>query len=79
MVSEDAIFEFLETDLGLEVDGLDSADPLFSTGAVDSFALVSLILFLEREGGFRINPADVNLDNLDSVEKMLAFCERMAA
>lgn len=79
MLNEEAIFEFLETELGIDVGSLDTDTLLFSSGAVDSFALVNLMMFLEREGGFRISPADVTLDNLDSVNRMLAFAERMHA
>lgn len=78
-MDEGAIFEFLEGELGVDLSGFDADSPLFSSGAVDSFALVTLMMFLEREGGFRIAPADVTLDNLDSVNKMLAFAGRMHA
>ncbi|MCG3181129.1 MAG: hypothetical protein BIFFINMI_03503 [Phycisphaerae bacterium] len=52
----------------------DDDAPLISSGVIDSFALVDLVAFLERSGGFRIRPGEVRLDNLDSVARILAFC-----
>ena len=50
--------------------------PLFSSGIVDSFAPITLLTFLESPWGFRIGPLEVNLDNFDSVERILQFAER---
>ncbi len=63
----------------MDVDGLDVDMPLFSSQLVDSFALVTLMMFLEREAGIRIAPADVNLDNMDTIGRMLAYVSRVAA
>ncbi len=79
MLSKDFIVEFLETDLGVDVGGIDEDTPLFSSQLVDSFALVTLMMFLEREAGIRIAPADVNLDNMDTIGRMLAYVSRVAA
>lgn len=58
------------------LDGADLADeaPLFSSGLVDSFAMVDLVSWLEGEGGFTFGPLDVNLDNLDTIARIVAFC-----
>lgn len=79
MLSEQAIYSFLETDLGVEVSGIDLDTPLFSNQLVDSFALVTLMMFIEREAGIRIAPADVNLDNMDTIGRMLSYVARAAA
>lgn len=78
-IDRDLLVAFLEDDLGVETDGLPDDAPLFSSGIVDSFALVTLMMHLEKEGGFRINPADVTLDNLDTIERILAYCNRISA
>ena len=78
-LSKDDILEFLETDLGVDIGELDVDTPLFSSQLVDSFALVTLMMFLEREAGIRIAPADVNLDNMDSIGRMLVYVSRIAA
>jgi acyl carrier protein len=79
MIERQTLVDFLETELGVEMDGIENDTPLFSSGIVDSFALVTLMMHLEREGGFRINPADVTLDNLDSIDRILAYCNRVPA
>lgn len=79
MITIERLQGFLEDDLGVETDDIAADTPLFSSGIVDSFALVSLMTFLEVEGGIRINPADVNLDNMDSIGRMLAYVERVRA
>jgi acyl carrier protein len=77
MLTSDSLLSFLEEDLGVEVADVDSDTPLFSSQLVDSFALVTLMMFLEREAGIRIAPADVNLDNMDTIGRMLAYVDRV--
>jgi acyl carrier protein len=78
MISESKLIAFFADDLGIDTSGITGDAPLFSTGLVDSFALVSLMTFLEDQGGFRLSPADVNLDNLDTIERIVAFSQRMS-
>lgn len=70
------IFEFLADEGGLDTQGLDESSLLFSSGAIDSFVLINLITFIEEQEGIRVSPGDVNLDNLDSVSRILAYVER---
>ncbi len=77
MVTSDGLLAFLEEDLGMEVDEIDLDTPLFSSQLVDSFALVTLMMFLEREADIRIAPVDVNLDNMDTIGRMLAYVDRV--
>ncbi|MCB2115233.1 MAG: acyl carrier protein [Rhodobacteraceae bacterium] len=75
-LSIESLKEFLEFDLGVDVAKVSESSPLFSSGLIDSFALVSMMTFIETEGRFRISPADVTLENLDSIERILSFVER---
>lgn len=75
-LSIETLKEFLEFDLGVDVAKVSESSPLFSSGLIDSFALVSLMTFIETEGRFRISPADVTLENLDSIERILGFVDR---
>src|SRR5690349_18517094 len=79
MISEAKLLEFLGDDLGIDTSDITPDAPLFSTGVVDSFALVSLMTYIEAQGGFRLSPVDVNLDNFDSIGRIVAFCGRMTA
>lgn len=78
MLDSDSLLAFLEEDLGVDIDGVDAETPLFSSQLVDSFALVTLMMHLEKATGIRISPVDVNLDNMDSIGRMLAYVERVA-
>ena len=70
------LYAFIDKDLAIETVDIGGDDLLFSTGIVDSFALISLMMFIETEFGFRIPPGDVNLANFDSVDRMVAFVDR---
>ena len=76
MIDTSKVFVFLEEDLGIDVSLITADTALFSTGILDSFSLVNLMMFLESEGGFRIRSIDVNLENLDSINRIVAFADR---
>ena len=79
MISFDSIIGFFQDELGLDTDDIEPSTLLFTDSIVDSFALVSILLFLEGQANIEISPRDVNLDNFDSIERMLAYVERVAA
>ena len=72
-LSLDQLKQFLEDELGVDVSDITEETLLFSTGVVDSFALVSLMTFIESEAGITISPSDVNLDNFDSMARILRY------
>lgn len=74
-MDEARLREILEDDLGCDMDGVESDTLLFSTGIVDSFALVTLMMQLEQETGMKINPGDVTLENFDSMQRIIAFAQ----
>ena len=63
-------------DIRMVVDALDLA---YGKSHIDSFALVSLMTFVETEGGIRISPSDVNLSNFDSISRIQAYVDRQLA
>lgn len=67
--------KFMNDSLGIDATGLALDEPLFSSGIVDSFSLVSLLSFIEGEYDIRIAPTEVIIDNFDSFERMLRFLE----
>ncbi len=73
---KEKLLGFIEDDLAIPVDDLTDDELLFSSGLVDSFALVSLMMFIETEFGFRIAPTEVNLANFDSIERIAGFIDR---
>jgi acyl carrier protein len=62
-----------ETEDDLE---LDPDTPLISSGIVDSFSMVSLKRFLEREYGIDIPDAEATPEAFDSVSRIVELVER---
>lgn len=79
MITLDDIRQFLADELGIDTTDIEADTALFSSGVVDSFALITLMMHLEAIGGFRINPADVTLDNMDSLGRIVSFANRQIA
>lgn len=52
--------------------------PLFSSGALDSVAMLELLSFVEESAGIEIRAEDVTLDNFDTAIRIVAFAERHA-
>ncbi|MEC9359302.1 MAG: acyl carrier protein [Pseudomonadota bacterium] len=78
-LTEESLLQFLRDELGVDVAAIDGTTPLFSRGLIDSFALVSLMTFVESSAGLRIRSDEVTLDNFDSVDRILGFVEHRAA
>jgi acyl carrier protein len=70
---------YLHEKQGLEPEDFEDDTLLFSSGLIDSFSMVDLIIFIEDTGGLRVHPADVTLDNFDSIDRILAFVEARCA
>jgi acyl carrier protein len=77
-LTREALIEYLVDQHDVEADDLEDDTPIFSSGILDSFSLVDLILFIEEAAGIKMSPADVNLENLDSIEAILAFAQSAA-
>jgi acyl carrier protein len=76
-ITPEKLIHFLKHELAVDVADVQENTPLFSTGIVDSFAVVSLMTYLETEGGIRIDPDDVTLENMDSIGRILDFVARV--
>jgi len=75
-LGRDDLVTFLRDSLDVDMESLADDAPLFSSGEIDSFSLVALIEFIEQQCGFRVRPTEVSLDNMDSVERVLAYAAR---
>ena len=64
---------FMQEELGIDTADVDSSSLLFTSGIVDSFSLVSLVTFIERQCGFTVQPDDVTLENLNSIQRIVDF------
>jgi acyl carrier protein len=75
-MTKNDIFTFLKTQFAIDTQDLNDDTGLFSEGLLDSFSIVDLVVFIENTSGIKMQPTDVNLDNLDSVTKILAYVAR---
>jgi acyl carrier protein len=51
--------------------------PLIDSGLLDSFHVVELISFVERDFGLRLDPSDVSHDDLRDPRNVIAMVERL--
>jgi acyl carrier protein len=72
-ITKDDILAVLRDQLYLDVSEIDETSPLFSSGLIDSFSMATLIVELETRAGFRMEPLDITLENLDTIERMLKY------
>lgn len=77
--TEARILEFIETKFRPQasVATFDRATPLFSSGIVDSFGVLELIAFLEDAFTINLDPSQHELEEFDTVEKILALVNRL--
>lgn len=57
----------------LSLDGPAPETALFSTGALDSVAMLNLIAYVEETSGIEVRPEHVTLDNFDTPARIIAF------
>jgi acyl carrier protein len=74
MITQD-ILAFLKKQFAIDIVDITETTGLFSEGFLDSFSIVDLIQFIETTAGIQIEPADVNLDNLDTIVRIQAFVQ----
>jgi methoxymalonate biosynthesis acyl carrier protein len=57
---------------------LKDGEDMFSLGFVNSLFAMELVLFIEKEFGFRIPNEEMDLDNFRTVDAMVALVGRLA-
>ena len=63
-----------------DLNGEATADtPLFSSGALDSVAMLNLIAFVEQQAGLEIRAEEVTLDNFDTAARIIRFAQERVA
>ena len=78
-LSRENLRRYLHEKQGLEPEDFEDDTLLFSSGLLDSFSMVDLIMFIESAAGLRVHPADVTLDHFDSIDRILAFIKACCA
>ena len=72
-VDREKILEFLRSKTRADLSKVEDETELFSTGLVDSFAMIDLLFWLEQQTGARVGPEDVSIDNLDTITRIVEF------
>jgi acyl carrier protein len=76
---EEKLVTFVGERTGLGKAKLTAETPLFSGGLLDSMAVLEVTAFVEREVGVRFTTADINLESLDSIQRILRFVQQRQA
>jgi acyl carrier protein len=77
-ITREQLMTWLVEDFDLDPGELGDGTGLFSGGLLDSFSMLQLVSRIEAAAGVKVRPMDFTLENLDSVDRMLAFIERRA-
>lgn len=78
-IDYDSILNYLDQNFGIDKSRMQGDTSLFTSGLLDSFSVGDLLLFLETEGKFEIEADEIVPENLDSVERIVAFANRKSA
>ena len=74
-IDRSTIVAYLEEKLGVEPGEVHNDTPLFSSGLLDSVSMIDLILLIEKEAKLEFWEADVTLENLDTIDRIVAYVE----
>ena len=79
MEKQKLILDFISQELLDQSEAITPATPLFTKNLLDSMDLAELIEFLETKFPIKVNPMDIVVENLDSVDNILSFLDRKQA
>ena len=68
-LTTEQLIDFLKNTLNLEGE-IDAETELFSSGMLDSVAMMNVIGFVEETARIEIHPADVTLENFDTPSRI---------
>ena len=51
-------------------------DSLFERNVIDSFGLLELIAFIEKQFNIRVHPGEIRIENFDSLKKIVKLVIR---
>lgn len=55
---------------------INNSDSLFENSIIDSFGLLELIGFIEKNFSVSISPSEATIENFDSVDKIVQMIEK---
>ncbi|MCK9595141.1 MAG: acyl carrier protein [Candidatus Omnitrophica bacterium] len=54
---------------------LSDGESLFAANIIDSFGMLELIAYIEKDFCVRLKPSDIDIDNFDTVDKIVSLIE----
>jgi acyl carrier protein len=73
IMTEAEVIRFLKEDLAVREPSINRSTSLFASGIIDSFSLIALMSEIENRSNIMILPEEINLDNFDSVERIISY------
>jgi acyl carrier protein len=70
---EDALIEYIRTEVNPKVSRLDRQTDLFAREVVDSLGVLALVGFVENRFGFEVEPDDISLESFRTVAAIHDF------
>jgi acyl carrier protein len=78
-LTKEILLDYFRDQLNVDTSQIQDDTPLFSSGMVDSFAIVELIMHLGQYTGTPLGPEDIDLENLDTINRIMAYVAAKAA
>lgn len=75
-ITRELLRSYLESNFALNVQEIDDETQLFSDGLLDSFSVADMVLFIEDEGNFAVEPEEITYENLDTIANILDYAKR---
>ena len=72
-LTETAIRSWLIENIDITNEELKPETKLFSSGLLDSFTLMDMVLFIEKSAGIKVKATELTLGNMDSVKNILTY------
>ena len=73
------LLDFVRTEVSSGGIDLRGDTDLLLTGAVDSLGVIRITQWLEDSAGIAVDPADVTLENFQTVDRMVAYARARGA
>ncbi len=73
------LLKFVQEEVAVPGLSLSADTDLLLTGAVDSLGVIRITQWLEDDLGIVVDPAEVTLENFQTVDRMVAYTRRCGA
>lgn len=69
------LLKFINSEVSVSPEEVRADTDLLLTGAVDSLGVVRITQWMEDELGMEIDPTQVTLENFQTIDRMVSFCQ----